>query len=87
MIVLDASAMLKALLQRPAAAAVEERLFEEPLPLHAPHLIDLEATQVLRRYAATGQIEPARCRRALDVLRDFPMRRYSHDVLLSGSGN
>ena len=82
MIVVDASAILEALLQRAAAAAVEERLFEEGLPLHAPHLIDLEATQVLRRYAAAGQIGAVRCRRALDVLRDFPLRRYSHDVLL-----
>jgi predicted nucleic acid-binding protein len=81
-IVVDASAMLEALLQRPAAAAVEDHLFQEGLPVHAPHLIDLEATQVLRRYAATGQIAAARCRKALDVLRDFPLRRYSHDVLL-----
>lgn len=82
MIVVDASAILEALLQSPAAAAVEKSLFQEGLPLHAPHLIDLEATQVLRRYAATGQIEAARCHEALDALRDFPLRRYPHDVLL-----
>ena len=82
MIVVDASAILETLLQSPAAAAVEERLFDEGLPLHAPHLIDLEATQVLRRYAATGQIEVARCREALDALRNFSLRRYSHDQLL-----
>lgn len=82
MIVVDASAILEALLQSPAAAAVEERLFEEEPPLHAPHLIDLEATQVLRRYAAIRLIEAARCREALDALRDFPLRRHPHDVLL-----
>ena len=87
MIVVDASAILEALLQSPAAAAVEERLFQEGLPLHASHLIDLEATQVLRRYAATGQIEAVRCREALVALRDFPLRRYPHDVLLERSGN
>ena len=48
-IVVDASALLEALLQTPAAVAVEERLFNEGLPLHAPHLIDIEVTQVLRR--------------------------------------
>ncbi len=37
---------------------------------------------MLRRYAATGQIEATRCREALVVLRDFPLRRYPHDVLL-----
>jgi len=81
-IVVDASAILEPLLQSPAAAAIEERLFQERLPLHAPHLIDLEATQVLRRYAATGQIEAARCRQAIDALRDFSLRRYPHDALL-----
>jgi len=81
-IVVDASALLEALLQTPAAIAVEERLFDEGLPLHAPHLIDVEVIQVLRRYAATGQIEPVRCRDAIDALQDFPLRRYPHDLLL-----
>jgi predicted nucleic acid-binding protein len=67
-IVVDASALLEALLQTPAAIAVEERLFDEGLPLHAPHLIDVELAQVLRRSAATGQIEPARCRDAVVAL-------------------
>jgi predicted nucleic acid-binding protein len=73
--------LLEALLQTPAAAAVEERLLEEGLPLHAPHLIDVEVTEVLWRYAATQQIEPARCRDALDALQGFPLRRHQHDVL------
>jgi predicted nucleic acid-binding protein len=81
-IVVDASALLEALLQTPAAIAVEERLFDEGLPLHAPHLIDVEVTQVLRRYAATGQIEPVRCLDAIDALQDFRLRRYPHDLLL-----
>lgn len=82
MIVVDASAVLEALLQTAAASAVEEHLFSEGVPLHAPHLLDLEVAQVLRRHAAIGQIEPPRCRDALDALRAFPLRRYSHDVLL-----
>ena len=49
MIVVDASALLEALLQTPVAIAVEEQLFDEGLPLHAPHLIDVEVAQVLRR--------------------------------------
>jgi predicted nucleic acid-binding protein len=80
--VIDASALLEALLQTPAAAAVEERLFADGLPLHAPHLIDLEVTQVLRRYEATGQVDAARCQDALDMLQEFSLRRYQHDVLL-----
>ena len=82
MIVIDASALLESLLQTPAAAVVDERLLGEGLPLHAPHLIDLEVTQALRRYAATGRVEAARCEDALDDLQDFSLRRYQHDVLL-----
>jgi predicted nucleic acid-binding protein len=81
-IVVDASALLEALLRTPAAAAVEERLFDERYTLHAPHLIDLEVAQVLRRYATTGQIESGRCRDALSDLYDFPLHRYPHDILL-----
>jgi predicted nucleic acid-binding protein len=49
MIVVDASALLEALLRTPAARAVEERLFEPQQTLHAPHLIDIEVAQVIRR--------------------------------------
>jgi predicted nucleic acid-binding protein len=81
-IVVDASALLEALLRTPAAAAVEERLFDAGHTLHAPHLIDIEVAQVLRRYSATGQIESGRCHDALSDLSDFPLHRYPHDVLL-----
>ena len=67
----DAAALLDALLRTPAAAAVEERLFDVGDTLHAPHLIDIEVAQVLRRYAATAQIELGRCREALSVCSIF----------------
>ena len=82
MIVVDASALLEALLRTPAAAAVEERLCDVGDTLHAPHLIDIEVAQVLRCYAAAGQIEPGRCREALSDLSDFPLHRCPYDVLL-----
>ena len=78
----DASALLEVLLRTPAAAAVEERLFDMGDTLHAPHLIDIEVAQVLRRYAAAGHIPTRRCREALDDLSDFPLYRYPHDVVL-----
>jgi len=81
-IVVDASAALEVLLRTPAAAAVEGRLFDPVQTLHAPHLIDVEVAQVLRRYAATGQIGPQRCRAAIADLGDFPLNRYPHDFLL-----
>jgi predicted nucleic acid-binding protein len=81
-IVVDASALLEVLLRTPAAAAVESRLFAAGETLHAPHLLDVEVAQVLRRYVALGQIDAVRAREALDDLADFPFRRYPHDVLL-----
>lgn len=81
-IVVDASAILELLLRTPAAAAVEEALFEPGQTLHAPHLLDLEVAQVLRRYAMTAQVARGRCRDALDDLADLPLNRYPHDVML-----
>ncbi len=83
MIAVDASAVLEVLLRTPAAAAVEERIFAAGETLHAPHLLDLEVAQVLRRYAAAGEVDPDRCRAALDDLADLPLHRYPHDFLLS----
>jgi predicted nucleic acid-binding protein len=82
MIVVDASAVLEVLLRTPAAAAVESRLFDPSQTLHAPHLLDVEVAQVVRRYAAKGDIEGERGRAALSDLADLPVHRYPHDVLL-----
>jgi len=45
-------------------------------------LLDVEVAQVIRRYAATGEIDNERGRAALGDLADFPLRRYRHDFLL-----
>jgi predicted nucleic acid-binding protein len=80
-IVVDASAMLEVLLRTPAALPIEERLFEGGETLHAPHLIDLEVVQVLRRYAAGDEISAERAREALDDLAAFRLRRWAHEPL------
>ena len=82
MIVVDASALLEVLLRTPAAAAVERRLFAPSQTLHAPHLLDVEVAQVVRRYAANGEIDVERGRLAHADLVDLPFRRYPHDFLL-----
>jgi predicted nucleic acid-binding protein len=81
-IVVDASAVLEVLLRTERAPAVERLLFAEWETLHAPHLLDVEVAQVLRRYAAAGEIDEDRGRAALVDLEDFPMRRYPHAFLL-----
>src|SRR5260370_4311425 len=82
MIVVDASAVLEALLRTPAASAVEKWLFEPSQTLHAPHLLDVEVAQVMRRYTASGAIDAERGRTALADLADLPLHRYPHDFLL-----
>ena len=82
MIVVDASAALESLLRTPAAEAVDSWLFNPAQMLHAPHLIDVEIAQVLRRYEAAGAVDPERSRAALADWSSFPVNRYPHDFLL-----
>jgi predicted nucleic acid-binding protein len=59
-----------------------DRIFEEGETLHAPHLIDVEVTQVVRRYWRAGDITPVRGGDALSDLSLLPLQRYSHEPLL-----
>ena len=86
MIVVDASALLEVLLGTPASAAVSARLFASGESLHAPHLLDLEVVQVLRRYSSAGLLSESRAGEAVQDLQDFPLTRYPHDVLLGRIG-
>lgn len=82
MIVVDASAVLDLLLNTPAASRAAERLFRPGETLHAPHLLDLEVAQVLRRHAAAGALTETRGLEALQDFEDLPLERYPHTLLL-----
>ena len=82
MIVVDSSAIIEVLLQTKTSSRIESKIFALGETLHAPHLIDLEVTQVLRRYCASGELESSRGREALGDLTDFPISRYQHDIFL-----
>jgi predicted nucleic acid-binding protein len=84
MIVLDASAAIEWLLQTPKAAAIEARLFSKAAPprWHAPHLIDVEVAQVLRKQVAKGAMSDVRGQEALQDFLDLALVRYPHDFLL-----
>lgn len=82
MIVLDASAVVDWLLQTPAGKKIETRIYRASESLHAPHLLDLEVTQVLRRLSREGIISHLRAQQAIDDLLDLRLTRYPHDVLL-----
>ena len=80
---MDASAILEVLLQTPAARRVSRVLFAASQTLHAPHLIDLEIAQVLRRYVRSAILSADRGAEALSDFLDLPLTRYPHFVLLS----
>jgi predicted nucleic acid-binding protein len=82
MLVLDASCLIEVLLRTPAANAIERHIFAPGQTLHAPHLIDIEVAQVIRRYAAKGDIDAERGRLALEDLADTQLQRYPHAFLL-----
>ncbi|HEV2417703.1 MAG TPA: type II toxin-antitoxin system VapC family toxin [Terriglobia bacterium] len=82
MIVIDASAVLEVLLQTPASPRISRRMFASGETLHAPHLLDVEVAQVLRRYVRSKDILPERGAEALADLASFPINRYPHFVLL-----
>lgn len=83
MIVVDASVIIEVLLQTNDGLVIAERLLKPRETLHAPHLIDVEVTQVLRRYVLRGELYEERARQALDVLAVFPLTRYAHEPLLT----
>jgi len=81
LIVVDASAALELLLRGASAQDVEALLFAPGESLHAPHLIDVEILQVLRRHVLAGRMAADQADRALDVWRAFPVRRWAHEML------
>lgn len=79
MIVVDASTILEVLLRTTDAA---DWLLDSGETLHAPHLLDVEIAQVIRRYEARGELSAERGQEVLTDLMAFPVARYPHDFLL-----
>jgi len=81
-IVIDASALIEALGRTNVAPRVAAHILAPEQTLHAPHIIDLEIVQVLRRWVAAGDITQERGREALADLAAVPLTRYPHVDLL-----
>jgi predicted nucleic acid-binding protein len=80
MIVIDASALVEVLIGgTPRAAKVALRLRGETL--HAPHLVDLETTSVLRAMEARGLATPIAAQALADLVA-LAITRYPHDTLV-----
>jgi predicted nucleic acid-binding protein len=81
-IVLDASAAIDWLLQTAAGQQIESRIYSRGESLHAPHLLDLEVAQVLRRLVREAGVSAQRADQALQDLLNLRVTRYPHFVFL-----
>lgn len=82
MIVVDASIVVELLIGAgEGTEQLRERLLKHARTIAAPHLMDAEVGQVLRRLAAKREINARRAREALVDLADLPIHRYPHTPL------
>lgn len=83
MIVLDASVVIEMLLRPGRHRPLLDRVLDPGQSLVAPHVLDLEVTQVLRRYATGREISSVRAEAAFEDYRDLRISRYPHAPLLT----
>jgi predicted nucleic acid-binding protein len=85
--VLDASVVVDLLLHRePAYSLIKSQILTADW-LAAPHLLDAEVTQVLRRFVLQNELDSLRAEKAIQNLQDFPLQRYPHTLLLKRAFN
>ncbi len=82
MIVLDASAAIELLLFTELGMRVARRIASPAETLHAPHLIDVEVAQVLRRFVLSAQLSAERAAEAVADFEQLDVTRYPHGPLL-----
>lgn len=83
MIVIDASAVLELLLQTDKGVRVADRALAPQQRLHAPHLIDVEVTQTLRRLTHSKAMPARRAEQALADFSHLSIERHSHQDLVA----
>jgi predicted nucleic acid-binding protein len=81
-IVLDASAVIELLMRTAAGNRVETRIYSNAEKLHAPHLIDIEVAQVIRRFEGRREVAPDRGALMLQYFCELLIIRHNHSVLL-----
>jgi predicted nucleic acid-binding protein len=78
LIVIDASAVLELLLLTPKAAQLEAFALTPSHQLNAPHLLDVEVSQALRRLVRVGDLPQSRAEQALDDYSHLVIERHAH---------
>lgn len=82
MIVIDASAAVDWVLQTTAGQRIDRRIFSRNESLHAPHLIDVEVTHVVRRLLRERKISDRRADEAIQDFLDARILRYPHSIFV-----
>ncbi len=80
MVVVDASALVDLLLARRASDALADLVFGVGEVIAAPHLIDPEVLQTLRRLLRFGEIDAGQADAALDLFSYIVIERHPHDA-------
>jgi predicted nucleic acid-binding protein len=80
-IVVDASVMVELLLDTELGRRADGLVLGAKAR-HAPHLLDVEVAQTLRRFVLAGQLPVDRARHAIEDLAAFPISRHGHATLL-----
>lgn len=82
MIVLDASAAIELVLRTPRAERIAERVLDPNERINAPHLVDIEVLQVLRRLTQAREVTGARAQAALEDFQALVVNRHAHTPLM-----
>lgn len=82
MLVIDASAAIEILIGSEAGARWRDRVMRVDETLQAPHLIDIEVMNGLRRLASAREPLASRAERAVEDFANLRLVRYGHLLLL-----
>lgn len=80
--VIDASVLVELLCETDQSEAVEERLAAEEHSLWAPHLVDAEVGQALRRAVRLGRMGAEEAGEAIWQIEELAIRRVEHELLV-----
>ncbi len=82
MLIVDASCLYEVVTGTARAEVVRVRMAAEP-DLAAPHVIDVEVLNTIRREHLRGELDATAARQAVEDLRDWAGERFSHRGLLT----
>jgi predicted nucleic acid-binding protein len=82
LVVLDASAGVELVLQTSRGELIAGRLRDPVERLHAPHLVDIEVVQTVRRLLLARRLLIPNAEQALEDFSLLPIERHAHKPLL-----